>query len=173
MRGDILDLRSLTDRHLGSLVALNKVSLSKLSPKVFDQILNSNSTARVLAWENLTHQTARAISHASDLAKKHAIEKLASFIFECQNRRDNHLRDNHIVIPIRRRDLAEYLGMQPETISRCFKELEERGIINVTDLNAIKLEQPSTLRRLANGDREAGNDNRPNCPEYKILVAGA
>lgn len=173
MRGDVLDLRATSNRNFGSLVALDKVVLCRLSTTIFDRILGANTTARVLAWESLTEQTFRAINHASDLAKKMALEKLASFIFECRYRSGSKLQSDDVEIPIRRRDLAEYLGMQPETISRCFKELEERGIIKVFDLSVIRLESVSALRRIANGDRDAQGTDRFNSPDLKIMTATA
>ena len=173
MRGDVLDLRATSERRHGNLVALDEVGLCHLSPTVFDRILGSNTTARVLAWENLSVQTFRAIDHASDLAKKHALEKLASFIFECRHRGDPKHHYTHVEIPIRRRDLAEYLGMQPETISRCFKVLEERGIIEVSDLSVIRLKSVSALRRIANGDRDAQGTDRFRGPDLKIMTATA
>ena len=173
MRGEILDMRGSPDRNLGSLVALNTVNICRLSPPVFDRILDTNPAARMLAWEGLARQNHRAISHASDLAKKHALEKLASFIFECRHRSGNPPLTDHVKIPIRRRDLAEYLGMQPETISRCFKKLEEAGIISVSDMSALKLQCVPTLRRIANGDREAQRSDKYRGRAYKISAAGA
>ena len=173
MRGDILDLRNPSNRKLGHLVALSKVNLCRLSPQVFDRVLNENPQARMIAWEGLNTQTFSAINHASDLAKKQALEKLASFIFECRHRSARKLRGDLVDIPIRRRDLAEYLGMQPETVSRSFKELEFRDIIKVTDLSTVQILQLPALRRIANGDRVGESANKRFGPEYKILTADA
>ena len=173
MRGEILDMRGSLDRNLGSLVALDTVNICQLCPTVFDRILDTNPAARTLAWEGLASQTHRAIRHASDLAKKQALEKLASFIFECRHRSGNPPLTDHVKIPIRRRDLAEYLGMQPETISRCFKKLEENGIISVSDMSVLKLQCVPTLRRIANGDREAQRTDKYRGRAYKISAAGA
>lgn len=173
MRGDILDLRNADRHQLGALIALSNVTLCRLSPAVFDRVLAENPGARKLAWENITGQTFRAINHASDLAKKQALEKLASFIFECRNRNHPKPGKDPVQIPIRRRDLAEYLGMQPETVSRCFKDLQGRGIIQVADLSLVRITNAPALRRIANGDR-AAHDIRPRPePEFNILVADA
>lgn len=172
MRGDILELRNPSNRKFGHLVALSKVKLCRLSPRVFDRVMNENPKARLIAWEGLTSQAFSAISHASDLAKKQALEKLASFIFECRHRSTRKLPGNLVDIPIRRRDLADYLGMQPETVSRLFKELETRNIIKVTDLSNVQILQTSALRRIANGDRVGESANKGYGPDYKILVAG-
>lgn len=170
MRGDILDLRTASSRKAGYLAALSNASLCLLSPRVFDEVLANNPRARIVAWEGLNAQAFSAINHASDLAKKQALEKLASFIFECRHRTSGNQGDL-VKIPIRRRDLAEYLGMQPETVSRSFKELESLGVLKVTDLSTVQILLLAVLRRIANGDRVAQMANRDSGPQLKIVVA--
>lgn len=154
MRGDILDLRNMPNRNRGALIALGKVNICRLSPKVFEQIMAQNPEAQKVMWENLRDQAFRAMDHSGDIAKKHALEKLASFIFESRNRQSGFHEGDPVQIPVRRVDLAEYLGMQPETVSRCFKDLEKRGILKVLTLNAVKLLNVPLLRRIANGDKD-------------------
>jgi CRP/FNR family transcriptional regulator, anaerobic regulatory protein len=170
MRGDILDLRTASSRKAGYLAALSNASLCLLSPQVFDTVLTNNPRARIVAWEGLNAQAFSAINHASDLAKKQALEKLASFIFECRHRTSKKQR-NLVEIPIRRRDLADYLGMQPETVSRSFKELETQGILKVTDLSTVQILLLPVLRRIADGDRVAQIVDRDSGPQFKIVVA--
>ena len=154
MRGDIIDLRNVSNRNRGALIALGKVDVCRLSPKVFEQVMGHNPDAQKVIWENLRDQAFRAMDHSGDIAKKQALEKLASFIFECRNR-EVDIKDSDLVeIPVRRIDLAEYLGMQPETVSRCFKDLEKRGILAVQNLNALKILNAPMLRRIANGDKD-------------------
>lgn len=172
MRGDVIDMRNAANRKFGALVALSEVTVCRLSPEKFEHIVNANQNARVVIWENLRDQTFRAIAHSSDLAKKSSREKLAAFIFECDRRSSPTHRHDVVEIPVRRRDLAEYLGMQPETISRCFKDFEKRGIIDVSDLSTIRILDAPALRQIANGARP--EETRHNCGRaYKILTTDA
>ncbi len=155
MRGDIIDLRSVGKRHHGKLVALSKSGICRLAPDVFEDIVAANPKALHLVWENLREQALRATDHSADISKKHAQEKLASFIFECSHRQSEDIKDGSVKIPIRRCDLAEYLGMQPETVSRCFHDLEDRKIVRVQKLNTIIINNLAALRRIANGDKDA------------------
>jgi len=82
------------------------------------------------------------------------------------------LPEDTVIIPVRRVDLAEYLGMQPETVSRCFKDLEERGIIEFNSISNIKLLKTPILRRIANGDRNADGLHHPNENKFKVLSFG-
>ena len=173
MRGDIVDLRDASNRKLGGLVALSKVTVCRLSPDCFDKIVNNNRNARVLIWDNLRDQTFRAMAHSSDLAKKTSREKLAAFIFECSNRTSGAQRDDIVEIPVRRRDLAEYLGMQPETVSRCFKDFEKRGVIEVSDLSTIRILDVAALRQIANGARPEDAIRSSTRGECKILTGSS
>ncbi len=172
MQGDIIDMRNMPARHRGSLIALGKSKICRLSPKVFGDILEKNPSAQRVVWENLRTQTYRAMEHSADLAKKQALEKLASFIFECQHRQIITVSKNSVTIPVRRIDLAEYLGMQPETVSRGFKELEERGILEFQNTLSLKILNAPALRRIANGDRSS--DHMPTAGErrFKVLSFG-
>lgn len=170
MRGDIIDMRNSSKRKLGSLIALSNVELCWLSPQIFEKIVSANTKARALVWENLRDQTFRAIEHSSDLAKKQAREKLAAFIFECRHRNPNKAMKDHVEIPILRLDLAEYLGMQPETVSRTFKKLEDNGIIKISDLSVIQILDLPALRKIANGHR--AKTRHADAADYKILTVG-
>lgn len=154
MRGDIVDMRNFSNRNSGSLIALGKVNVCRLSPAVFEQIMASNTNAQRVVWENLRELAFRAIDHSGDIAKKQALEKLASFIFECHHRQEVFGKTEVVDIPVRRIDLAEYLGMQPETVSRCFKDLEKREIIEAQSLTALRIIDHKLLRQIANGDKD-------------------
>jgi len=172
MQGDIIDLRGISERQRGQLVALNKTQICRMAPEVFEGIFDTNPNAQRIVWDNLREQTYRAIDHSADLAKKHALEKLASFIFECRRRQVVSVAKNLVTIPVRRVDLAEYLGMQPETVSRCFKDLEERKIVRFNTISNLKILKIPTLRRIANGDQNADDSQIENGRKFKVLSFG-
>ncbi len=157
MQGDIIDLRGISNRNRCSLISLGASKVCRLSPEVFEQVVSTNSDAQTSVWKNLREQTFRAIDHSVDMSKKQALEKLASFIIECNHRAFSTKEDTIIAkIPVRRVDLAEYIGVQPETVSRCFKDLQNRGIIEFENLSVVTIQDVVTLRKIANGDWNAG-----------------
>jgi len=172
MQGDIIDVRGISKRHRGQLIALGKTKICRLSPEVFEEISDGNPNAQRVIWDNLREQTYRAMDHSADLAKKHALEKLASFVFECRWRQIVSIADNLVTIPVRRVDLAEYLGMQPETVSRCFKDLEKRRIIKFNTISNLKILNIPTLRRIANGDQHADETQLEDSRKFKVLTFG-
>lgn len=154
MRGDIIDLREISNRNRCNIISLSKSEICRLSPEAFEKIVSKNSDAQSCVWTNLREQTFRAIDHSVDLSKKQALEKVASFIIECNSRKFNDSKGIvEASIPIRRVDLAEYIGVQPETVSRCFRDLQNRGIISFDRLSELTVHKVDALRELASGDR--------------------
>ena len=152
--GDILDLRRSAGRRQVSLRALTDARICKLYPAAFDGIQESNPKARALVTYNLREQAHRSVDHAADLAKKRALEKIASFIFECRNRQTSKACEGvNVAMPMQHCDLAEYLGLQPETVSRCLRELDASNIVNLPRPSQIVVKNAPKLKRLANGAR--------------------
>lgn len=153
MQGDIIDLRGISNRNRCNLISLGNSKICRLSPEIFEQVVSENSDAQNSVWKNLREQTFRAIDHSVDMSKKQALEKLASFIIECNYREFSVAKNTATAkIPVRRVDLAEYIGVQPETVSRCFKDLRDRGIIEFENLSVVTINDVATLREIANGD---------------------
>ena len=154
MQGDIIDLRGISNRNRCNLISLSKSEICRLSPEVFERIVSQNADAQNSVWTNLREQTFRAIDHSVDLSKKQALEKLASFIIECNYREFNKAKGKIVAkIPVRRVDLAEYIGVQPETVSRCFRDLQNRGIIKFEKLSELTINNVDALLEIASGDR--------------------
>jgi CRP/FNR family nitrogen fixation transcriptional regulator len=170
MEGDIVDLRRSSDRTRGSLVALNRSELRRLSPEVFEDVIAANPEARRIAWENLREQSNRAMDHSVDLGKKQVLEKLASFVFECRQRQSKgEFPDQIVGIPIRRCDVGEYLGLQPETVSRGFRELQAREIVRLRSTSVIEIRSVPDLRRIANGGQTGDGIDRRNGAGMQVL----
>lgn len=154
MQGDIIDLRGISNRNRCNLISLGTSTVCRLSPEVFEQVVSVNSDAQNRVWENLRDQTFRAIDHSVDMSKKQALEKLASFIIECNHREFRASKRTVLAkIPVRRVDLAEYIGVQPETVSRCFRDLQDRGIIEFEKLSAVTITDVPALLEIASGGR--------------------
>ena len=155
MQGDIIDLRGISNRNRCNLISLGNSKVCRLSPEVFERVVSTNSDAQNTVWRNLREQTFRAIDHSVDMSKKQALEKLASFIIECNYRELSGAKNTAVAkVPVRRVDLAEYIGVQPETVSRCFRDLQDRGIITFEKLSVLTINDVSTLREIASGDRQ-------------------
>jgi CRP/FNR family nitrogen fixation transcriptional regulator len=67
-----------------------------------------------------------------------ALEKVGSFILEMETRL-SHGREDSIALPVSRYDIADYLAMSVETVSRSLSELKHRGVIKLWGTRTLKI----------------------------------
>jgi len=68
------------------------------------------------------------------LSKKNADEKFAAFVMNLSARyRRRGLSDNEFFLSMTRSDIANYLGLAVETVSRLITRLSKKGLININD----------------------------------------
>lgn len=94
----------------------------------------------------LLELTARELARTQDrvllLSSKSAQERVVGFLFEMSKRGSS--AENSVELPMSRQDIADYLGLTIETVSRTLWSLESCGAIEI-----------STRRRIAFRDRSA------------------
>lgn len=92
--------------------------------------------------------TGRELHHAQDrilLLIKSAQERVASFLLEMSGRVSG---GNAIDLPMSRQDIADYLGLTIETVSRTLTSLEDSAAIEVRTSRRILLRNRPELSRL-------------------------
>jgi CRP-like cAMP-binding protein len=86
----------------------------------------------------------RAQHHVLLLAKS-APERVASFLLEMAGRIPS---SDELELPMTRQDIADYLGLTVETVSRTLTQLENEAAIALTTSKRIVLRNRATLKRL-------------------------
>jgi CRP/FNR family transcriptional regulator, nitrogen fixation regulation protein len=111
---------------------------------------SSNELLRLIAGS-----LERAESHVLLLGRQSAPERVAAFLMEM----DRRLRSPKILIlPMCRRDIADYLGLTHETVTRCFSTFLDRKILGYPDTcyhREIALHDRARLAQLATGRTNA------------------
>jgi CRP-like cAMP-binding protein len=72
------------------------------------------------------------------LGRVKASEKVASFLLELKERLSSEL-DEEIILPISRYDIADYLAISVETVSRSITGLQHRGAIRLDSARHLKI----------------------------------
>lgn len=87
------------------------------------------------------------------LSKKSAGEKVAYFLLMLAKRQspslDGETEELDVNLPMSRLDVADYLGLTIETVSRRLTELKRRGVIDLPDRNHANICQLSELVHMA------------------------
>ena len=78
------------------------------------------------------------------LGRMSAAERLASFLLSFPGN-----RDGAIELPMTRSDIADYLGLTIETVSRKLHELDALGVIRLETANRIHITDPGRIEAIA------------------------
>ena len=93
--------------------------------------------------------------HFMMLGRKSAIEKLASFICVLAERVGEDLGAyRQITLPMSRSDIADFLGLTTETVSRTFTQLRKSQIIAIENTHTILIQKPTALLSLSLGGHD-------------------
>jgi len=118
----------------------------------------ANDPKAELTYLNMLH---RVLEDAYDLVyslgQRTAIERLAVFLLYLRHWHrisdsiadDRDRRLNRVALPMSREDIADFLGLKKETVSRSFRQLEERGLIHRDERNLVSISELAALRELA------------------------
>jgi CRP/FNR family nitrogen fixation transcriptional regulator len=102
-----------------------------------------NEVAREL-WSVTARELQRVQRHVT-LLIKNAQERVVSFLFEMA---DRAATGNAVQLPMSRQDIADYLGVTIETVSRTLSSLETAAAIELPSSRHIVLRNHDALNRL-------------------------
>jgi len=116
--------------HLGggdTIFFVNLLDLRRLAPRI-----PVDGLCGVVANDNLRH----AENHLLLLGRKNSIERVAAFLLEMDER---ITAARFVSLPMSRRDIADYLGVTLETVSRAISQLHRSGVLDFPSNNQKEL----------------------------------
>jgi len=141
--GDMFGLET-GDEHAFSAEAITDCKIIVIKRSVVLALAaRDNEVARQM-WELTARELHRVQEHSLVLIKS-AEERVAGFLLEMAERGAG---GGTVELPMSRQDIADYLGLTIETISRTLKHLEDAAAIEVAKRRRILLRNRSALRRL-------------------------
>jgi len=100
---------------------------------------------------NLLAMALRALSRAQDhlltLGRTDALGRVAGFLLEMSERQDAHEQDT-IDLPMSRIDIADYLGLTIETVSRALAKLKDARVIRLSSARQVVVLRKAALQSL-------------------------
>ena len=87
----------------------------------------------------------RAHEHVMLLGRKNAQEKVAAFLLSLASRRDGE----QVQLPMGRQDMADYLGLTIETVSRMLTQLQQALVVEFPASRCFHVRNWQSLERLA------------------------
>ncbi|WP_370402494.1 helix-turn-helix domain-containing protein [Sulfitobacter sp. JB4-11] len=92
--------------------------------------------------------------HFMMLGRKSAVEKVASFLSVLDERvGQDQGQYRQVTLPMCRGDIADFLGLTTETVSRTLTQLRKSKIIAIENIQTVVILRPTALLGLSMGDR--------------------
>ncbi|HEY7216805.1 MAG TPA: helix-turn-helix domain-containing protein [Candidatus Binatia bacterium] len=132
--GDVFGLET-GDNHSYSAEAISDAKILVVERKALLALATRDSEVARQLWSATGQELRRVQDHILVFIKS-AKERVVSFLMEMAQRQPS---SNDIVLPMSRQDIADYLGITIETVSRTFSELENSASIKLASARHIVL----------------------------------
>lgn len=104
-------------------------------------------------YEAVALELDAARNHLLTLGYRDASGRVASFLLALARRNERHGRGaREFVLPMRRADIGDFLGLTIETVSRTFSKLKAEGLIDLDQGGYIEICNGEALEQIARGE---------------------
>ena len=141
--GDLFGVEAGVDRRATAEALTDSMIVVARRSALVDE-LDGGASARRL-WVLAVADLQRSQDHVLTLGRRAASERVASFLVELAARMGD---GDSLELPMSRQDIADYLGLTIETVSRTFTQLQAAGLIKVSGCRSIRLCRPCALEAL-------------------------
>jgi CRP/FNR family transcriptional regulator len=140
------------DQYAYSVEAIVASKLARYPCAKLDAAARANPALAERLLELARTDLERAHAQMLLLGRKTAEEKIASFLLALARRQGDGARPVHVLkLPMSRQDMADYLGLTIETVSRTLTRLRQDGLIALPSPQQVMLQRWSMLEALAEG----------------------
>ena len=138
--GDIFGLETGPE-HRGTVEAVGDCALIVAPRSSLDNQLRVTGWL----WRLTMGEHERGHDHLLTLGRRGAVERVCWFLIDLADRTD---ATDQLEVPMSRQDIADYLGLTIETVSRTVTHLAARGLIGVRSRRSIHLRDRAALAAL-------------------------
>lgn len=152
--GDFLGI-SVDDEHAFTAEAMADSQLCWFPRNRFGEFVEAHGDLERELYRIAAHELAAAQAQMVLLGRKTAVERLASFFLGLLERAEKSAGETvrMIELPMSRLDIADYLGLTKETVSRVLALLKSKRIIRLDALDRVEV-----IDRGGLADQAEGND---------------
>ncbi len=130
-----------------SVQALSPVTACRWQMKDLQDLYHTHPILEQRVHEIASRVLAATMDQLFVLGRKNAVEKIAYFLLYIDGRQRKY--DGHsdsFILPMTRIDIADYLGVTVETVSRAFSSLKKKGLIDLSQAWVVTLKDREGLR---------------------------
>jgi CRP/FNR family transcriptional regulator, nitrogen fixation regulation protein len=144
MVGEVFGLELDDDHHFSAEAVNDAVVLVVKRSVIIALAARDGDVARQL-WAVTARELQRVQDHMLVLGCMNAKQRVATFLLHMALRGSG---DNEVELPMSRQDIADYLGLTIETVSRTMTQLENDAAIGLASSRRIVLRNRAALTRL-------------------------
>jgi len=150
--GDFLGM-SMDDEHAFSAEALEDAQLCWFPRNRFDDFVEGHGSMERELYRMAAHELAAAQQQMVLLGRKTATERLASFLLHLGKRSEQlpGRPDKIVRLAMSRSDIADYLGLTKETVSRVFSSFRRDRVIRLRSIGEVEIIDRPGLEQIAEG----------------------
>jgi len=149
--GDFIGLGAL-GHHAASAQATEKTRLCAFAVATFREIARNQPSLSLNLYEAVSQELQATREMLMNVCQRTALERVASFLLELSRRNERRGEAAHdIVLPMTRTDIADFLGLTIETVSRTFTKLRQDGVIDLEQCILVSIRDPQKLEGLSGG----------------------
>lgn len=149
--GDFLGLAT-GEHYAFSVEAVEDTTVCRFSKSEYQVLIRERPALEAALLQRAGHELEAAQNQMLLLGRKTARERLASFLLDLPDL--DPMRPSakgQVRLPMTRTEIADYLGVTIETVSRELTRLKSLGLVEMLSLKELRLAEPERLRALAEG----------------------
>lgn len=150
--GSIIGL-TVVDRHELTAEIVSPATVLRIRPRSFREHLAQNPKVSECILAHMYNELVEAHEQILTIGQKTSVERVATFIWQMAGQcecRNGPL--DHVPLSMTRGDIADFLGLTMETVSRTISHLQDTGVIVNTGSSSLQILDNQRLRELADGN---------------------
>ena len=150
--GDFLGI-SVDEEHAFTAEAIENSELCCFPRRRFEAFIDERPTMEHQLYRMAAHELAMAQAQLVLVGTKTATERVASFLLQRIQKLEaiSGERVDVVRLPMSRGDIADYLGLTKETVSRVFSTFRAARLVRLRDLHEAQILDHTLLAQVAGG----------------------
>lgn len=149
--GDLIGLGAMGE-HTHNAQAMTKTKVRCIPISAVRQAVSEDGRLGLGLCEAISRELLASQELLFTVGRCSASERVASFLMALSRRNTRNGQDpNEFVLPMTRWDIADFLGLTIETVSRTFTKLRKDRLIDLTQSVLVTIVNYEKLRELAEG----------------------